>query len=93
MSVIIAKVGAGTRALAEIAVGSVIDVLGPLGHGFDMSCVGDRPVLIGGGSGIPPLYFAAKAAVAQGRGRRWCWVFGRRARFMRRMSLPRWGVT
>lgn len=66
VSVIIAKVGAGTRALAEIAVGSVIDVLGPLGHGFDMSCVGDRPVLIGGGSGIPPLYFAAKAAVAQG---------------------------
>ncbi|WP_216380030.1 dihydroorotate dehydrogenase electron transfer subunit [Arcanobacterium phocae] len=66
LTLIVAQVGAGTQALASVTPGTKIDVLGPLGHGFDVDGAGPTPVLVGGGSGIPPLYFAAKYAVARG---------------------------
>ena len=94
LTVIVAQVGAGTRALRKVPVGAQISVLGPLGHGFDLDDLEEsedlhdsrnwhntgksddvndshvagnanrtgsrQPVLIGGGSGIPPLYFLAQ---------------------------------
>lgn len=35
--------GDGTKWLSERKVGDVLDVLGPLGHGFDVQALGDRP--------------------------------------------------
>jgi dihydroorotate dehydrogenase electron transfer subunit len=52
--------GEGTRWLADRKMGDVLDVLGPLGRGFDVS--GDRILVAGGGIGVPPLLFAAKRA-------------------------------
>ncbi|USR78780.1 dihydroorotate dehydrogenase electron transfer subunit [Arcanobacterium pinnipediorum] len=66
LTVIVAKVGAGTRALADVVPGSEVEVLGPLGNGFDLDSIGQTPVLVGGGSGIPPLYYAAKVITARG---------------------------
>ncbi|QRV01520.1 dihydroorotate dehydrogenase electron transfer subunit [Arcanobacterium phocisimile] len=66
LTMIVAKVGAGTRALAQVVPGTQVDVLGPLGNGFDLDTVGPNPVLVGGGSGIPPLYYAAKELTARG---------------------------
>jgi dihydroorotate dehydrogenase electron transfer subunit len=58
-SVIFAIVGSGTRDFSLLEAGDRIDVLGPLGHGFDMS--GERTfLLVGGGLGIPPLLYAAQ---------------------------------
>lgn len=37
--------GDGTKWLSERKVGDVLDVLGPLGHGFDVQVLGDRPIL------------------------------------------------
>ncbi|MFC6276230.1 dihydroorotate dehydrogenase electron transfer subunit [Psittacicella hinzii] len=50
--------GAGTKALAALAPHSELDVLGPLGKGFDISSleVGQTALLVGGGIGVPPLY-------------------------------------
>jgi dihydroorotate dehydrogenase electron transfer subunit len=61
-----AAVGSGTRALAALAAGSAVDVLGPLGHGFPLARPG-TPVLIAGGRGVAPLLFAAAALAREGR--------------------------
>lgn len=54
--------GMGTRLLAQIVPGDEMDILGPLGHGFpiDQRKKGDKVVLVGGGVGVPPLYYLSK---------------------------------
>jgi len=46
--------GEGTKWLSQRKAGDRLDVLGPLGNGFDVSQPG-RYLLVGGGIGIPPL--------------------------------------
>ena len=58
--------GEGTRWLAARKTGDTLDVLGPLGHGFDTAALGARPVLIGGGIGVPPMLQTVKCAKAAG---------------------------
>ena len=55
--------GEGTRSLAEYKVGDTINVMGPLGHGFEVK--GEKPVLIGGGIGVFPLFKLAKQTNAE----------------------------
>lgn len=50
--------GKGTELLTRLRPGDTLDVLGPLGHGFDLS--GERILLAGGGLGVSPLLFAAE---------------------------------
>lgn len=61
-------VGEGTRLLASLPVGTEIDALGPNGNGFPISELktGDSVLLVGGGVGVPPLYFLASALKKQG---------------------------
>lgn len=58
--------GDGTRWLSRRAPGDTVDVLGPLGRGFPDPSVPSLSTLIGGGIGIPPLYYLAKKLAAQG---------------------------
>lgn len=50
-------VGGGTGLLAKRHPGDSISVLGPIGHGFELHPERPRPLLIGGGVGIPPMLF------------------------------------
>ena len=59
-------VGKGTAALAEASVGAEFDVLTGLGNGYDLSLSGNAPLLIGGGVGVPPLYYLAKKLIEKG---------------------------
>ena len=54
--------GPGTKKLAEINTGAAVDVLMPLGNGYDINTAeaGDHVLIIGGGIGVPPLYELAK---------------------------------
>lgn len=52
--------GEGTRALSQKQVGDSIDIMGPLGHGFEIKDNVKNPVIIGGGIGVFPLYKLAK---------------------------------
>ncbi len=55
-------VGTGTRILGQVRPGMNLDILGPLGHGFDLNgnLQGLKAALVGGGRGIAPLYFLAE---------------------------------
>lgn len=55
--------GEGTEWLAGRAVGDRLDVLGPLGHGFDVK-PGGKYLLVGGGIGVPPMLACAKQSGA-----------------------------
>ena len=67
LTVIYKTVGKGTRQMAGMQPGAVLNVLTGLGNGYDLSRAGDKPLLLGGGVGVPPLYLLAKQLIAQGR--------------------------
>ena len=59
-------VGVGTEKMAKMTPGEKLDILTGLGNGYDTEKSGDRPLLIGGGVGVPPLYMLAKQLCAKG---------------------------
>jgi dihydroorotate dehydrogenase electron transfer subunit len=52
--------GEGTAALAQKEEGDIVDMLAPLGHGFDLMKKDEKVIAIGGGIGCFPLLYAAK---------------------------------
>ena len=66
VTIIYKVIGTGTEAMAEMKKGT-LDVLTGLGNGYDLSLSGDKPLLLGGGVGVPPLYMLAKKLIAQGK--------------------------
>lgn len=66
LTIIYKVVGKGTEQLSKMQSGT-LDVLTGLGNGYDTSLSGDKPLLIGGGVGVPPLYNLAKKLVAEGK--------------------------
>ena len=59
------KVGKGTKQLSLCKIGEEIDILYPLGNGFDYSHT-QKPLLLGGGVGIAPMVYLAKKMVEKG---------------------------
>ena len=59
-------VGKGTEMMSKMQ-DEEIDVLTELGNGYDTSLSGDRPLLVGGGVGVPPLYMLAKTLISEGK--------------------------
>lgn len=53
-------VGAGTKAMSEMRAGDELDMLVGLGNGYDLELAGERPLLVGGGVGVPPMLYLAK---------------------------------
>lgn len=66
VTIIYKVVGKGTEILSKMQNGR-LDVLTGLGNGYDLSCSGDTPLLIGGGVGVPPMYLLAKKLIEQGK--------------------------
>lgn len=66
LTIIYKVVGKGTQLLSEMQSGT-LDLLTGLGNGYDLSVSGDRPVLLGGGVGVPPMYLLAKKLLQQGK--------------------------
>ena len=67
LTLIYKVVGKGTEQMAKMGAGQTLDVLTGLGNGYDMTLAGDRPLLIGGGVGVPPLYMLARLLREAGR--------------------------
>ena len=66
LTIIYKVVGKGTEQMSRMETGS-LDVLTGLGNGYDLSLSGEKPVLLGGGVGVPPMYLLAKRLIAQGK--------------------------
>ncbi len=60
-------VGKGTEKMAAMRVGERLHLLVGLGNGFSTEKSGDRPLLIGGGVGVPPLYRLCRELLREGK--------------------------
>ena len=62
VTIIYRIVGEGTKFMADIKKGNEIDIMGPLGRGYDVLSLQKEQtaLLVGGGIGVPPLYELAK---------------------------------
>lgn len=67
LTVIYKVVGKGTELMSGMREGQILDVLTGLGNGYDLTKSGDKPLLIGGGVGVPPLYNLAKRLRSEGK--------------------------
>ena len=67
VTIIYKVVGRGTEQMKAMKAGQTLDVLTGLGNGYDLSLSGDKPLLLGGGVGVPPMYLLAKRLIAEGK--------------------------
>ncbi|MBQ1196641.1 MAG: dihydroorotate dehydrogenase electron transfer subunit [Clostridia bacterium] len=67
LSIIYKVVGKGTEQMTTLPVGTELDILTGLGNGYTLEKVGEKPVLVGGGVGVPPMYYLAKRLIAAGK--------------------------
>ncbi|MFV8827085.1 dihydroorotate dehydrogenase electron transfer subunit [Alkalihalobacterium sp. APHAB7] len=60
--------GKGTSLLSQRVKGELVDVMGPLGTGFPVEEAkeGEVALLVGGGIGVPPLYYLSQQLKARG---------------------------
>jgi len=58
--------GRGTALLAGTGPGTRLGLVGPLGRGFRPEPDAEAHVLVGGGTGLAPVYFLAQRAAAEG---------------------------
>lgn len=67
LTIIYKVVGGGTEQMSGFSAGKELDLLTGLGNGYDTSLSGDRPLVIGGGVGVPPTYLLTKRLIAEGK--------------------------
>lgn len=66
ITIIYKVVGKGTEYMTSLPVGEALDVLTGLGNGYDIS-KSNKPLVIGGGVGVPPMYMLTKKLVESGQ--------------------------
>jgi dihydroorotate dehydrogenase electron transfer subunit len=67
ISLMLAVVGVRTRELANLQVGAKLDLLAPLGNGFDLEALRDDVALVAGGVGLASMLLPAQHLAASGR--------------------------
>ena len=67
VAIIYKVVGQGTEVMAKMSAGEKLDVLTGLGNGYDLTLSGDKPLLIGGGVGLPPMIGLCRQLLAEGK--------------------------
>ena len=66
LTIIYKVVGKGTERMSSMKTGQ-LDILTGLGNGYDLSCCGSKPLLLGGGVGVPPMYLLARKLIEEGK--------------------------
>ncbi len=67
LTLIYKVVGKGTEVMSKMLKGTELDVLTGLGNGYSLKESGSRPLLIGGGVGVPPMYELCKQLTKEGK--------------------------
>ena len=63
---LVATVGEGTKQLAKLKFGDVLNCVLPLGNGFTPAKTGEKVLLVGGGVGVAPLLYMGAEMKRQG---------------------------
>ncbi len=63
---LIRRAGDGTAAMIDSPIGTILNILLPLGNGFSMPEKEEKALLIGGGVGVAPLLYFGKKLAEQG---------------------------
>lgn len=66
VSILYKLLGRGTKSMSQMTPGQTLDVLLPLGNGFDVSLCTENTLLAAGGIGMPPMYGIAKELKEKG---------------------------
>lgn len=67
ITLLIRKVGNGTNLLGLLKPNEMVNLVYPLGNGFDMTAAGKHPLLIGGGVGVAPLLYLGRKLKEDGK--------------------------
>ncbi|MBO7315154.1 MAG: dihydroorotate dehydrogenase electron transfer subunit [Alistipes sp.] len=67
VTIIYKVVGSGTEQMRGMAAGEKLDILTGLGNGFSTDNDAKRPLLVGGGVGVPPMYNLCKRLLSEGK--------------------------
>ena len=67
ITIIYKVVGRGTEQMKSMGPGKRLDILTGLGNGFNTENSGSRPLLVGGGVGVPPMYNLCKRLISEGK--------------------------
>lgn len=67
IALLFAVVGQGTEWLSQCQAGDTLDLLGPLGNGYEIHPDAHNLLLVAGGIGIAPLRFLVDTALQQGK--------------------------
>lgn len=67
VTIIYKVVGSGTEQMRGMARGEKLDILTGLGNGFATDNDAKRPLLVGGGVGVPPMYNLCKRLLSEGK--------------------------
>ena len=67
ITIIYKAVGSGTEYMKALQNDETLDILSGLGNGFDIEKSKSKPLIIGGGVGVPPLYYLAKRLIESGK--------------------------
>ena len=67
LTLIYKVVGQGTEVMAQMTVGQSVLTLTGLGNGYDLTKCGEKPLLVGGGAGVPPMYQLCRELVYLGK--------------------------
>ena len=67
VTIIYKVVGRGTEQMRQMEAGKKLDILTGLGNGFSTDNGAQRPLLVGGGVGVPPMYNLCKRLLAEGK--------------------------
>ena len=67
LTLIYKAVGEGTSIMSKMNGGEELFTLTGLGNGYNLELSGEKPLLIGGGAGVPPMYYLAKKLIKMGK--------------------------
>ena len=67
LTLIYKVVGRGTELMAKMSGGEELLTLVGLGNGYNLTKSGEKPLLIGGGAGVPPMYMLCRELIEMGK--------------------------
>jgi len=65
--ILLQVVGEGTKLLAQRVVGDDLDIMGPIGNGFNIYPESRKIMIVGGGIGVAPLLALCEESIRQGK--------------------------